>query len=64
MLLKNGKLVPTLTENDSIYRIGNSITQPPPRNGVWSALFDNLSKSGLDNYVVKRSKCPLMVEVE
>ena len=29
------------------------ITQPPPRDGAWSALFNNLSKSksGFDNYV-------------
>ena len=39
------------------------ITQPPPREGAWSALFSNLSKSGLDNYVVKRSKLPLLEEV-
>ena len=32
------------------------ITQPPPKEGAWSALFSNLSKSSLDNYVVKRSK--------
>ena len=39
------------------------ITQPPPTEGAWSALFSNLSKSGLDNYVVKRSKRPLLEEV-
>ena len=39
------------------------ITKPPPTEGVWSALFSNLSKSGLDNYVVKRSKRPLLEEV-
>ena len=35
------------------------VTQPPPKEGAWSALFSNLSKSDLDNYVVKRSKRPL-----
>ena len=30
---------------------------------LWSALFSNLSKSGLDIYVVKRSKRPLLEEV-
>ena len=39
------------------------ITQPPPTEGAWSALFSNLSKSGLDNYVAKRSKRPLLEEV-
>ena len=39
------------------------ITQPPPREGTWSALFSNLSKSALDNYVVKRSERPLLEEV-
>ena len=38
-------------------------TQPPPRDGAWSALFSNLSKSALDNYEVKRSKRPLLEEV-
>ena len=37
--------------------------QPPPREGAWSALCGNLSKSGLDNYVVKRSELPLLEEV-
>ena len=39
------------------------ITQPPPKEGAWNALFSNLSKSGLDNYVVKRSESPLLEEV-
>ena len=39
------------------------ITQPPPTEGAWSALFSNLSNFGLDNYVVKRSKRPLLEEV-
>ena len=39
------------------------ITQPPPRDGAWSALFSNLSKSTLDNYVVNRSDRPLLEEV-
>ena len=29
-------------------------------DGTWSASFSNLSKSGLDNYVVKCSKRPLL----
>ena len=29
------------------------ITQPHPKEGAWRTLFSNLSKSGLDNYVVK-----------
>ena len=37
------------------------ITQPPPREGVWSALFSNLAKPGLEIYVTKRSKRPLFV---
>ena len=39
------------------------ITQPPPRDGAWSALFSNLSKSALDDYVVKCSERPLLEEV-
>ena len=39
------------------------ITQPLPKEGAWSALFSNLSKSGLDSYVVKCSKRPLLEEV-
>ena len=39
------------------------ITQPPPKEGARSALFSNLSKSGLDNYAVKRSERPLLEEV-
>ena len=39
------------------------ITQPPPRDGALSASFSNLSKSALDNYVVKCSECPLLEEV-
>ena len=39
------------------------ITQPPPREGAQSAIFSNLSKSGLENYVVKRSKRTLLEEV-
>ena len=39
------------------------ITQPPAQEGAWSALFSNLSKSGLDIYVVNRSKRPLLEEV-
>ena len=41
--------------------IGN--TQPLPKDGARNALFSNLSKSGLDNYVVKRSKRHLLEEV-
>ena len=37
--------------------------QPPPKEGAWSALFSNLSKSDLDSYVVKRFKRPLLEEV-
>ena len=44
-----------------LYRIG--ITQPLPRDGAWSALFINLSKSAWDSYVVKRSERPLLEEV-
>ena len=32
------------------------ITQPPPKDGARDPLFSNLSKFGLDNYIVKRSK--------
>ena len=39
------------------------ITQPSLKDGARNALFSNLSKSGLDNYVVKRSKCHLLEEV-
>ena len=39
------------------------ITQPPPKEGARNALFSNLSKSGLDNYVVERSERPLLEEV-
>ena len=39
------------------------ITQPPPKEGAQNAVFSNLSKSGLDNYVVKRSERPLLEEV-
>ena len=39
------------------------ITHPPSTEGAWSALSSNLSKSDLDNYVVKRSKRPLLEEV-
>ena len=39
------------------------ITQPPPKDGAQSALFSNLSKSALDNYVVKRFERPLLEEV-
>ena len=46
-----------------IYSRVIGITQPPPRDGAWSALFSNMSKPGLDNYVVKRPKCPLLEEV-
>ena len=37
--------------------------QPPQKEGAWRVLFSNLSKSGLENYVVKRSKRPLLEEV-
>ena len=37
--------------HDSIGKV-IGITQPAPRDGAWSALFSNLSKSALDNYVV------------
>ena len=39
------------------------ITQPPPTEGAWRALLSSLSKSDLDNYIVKRSKRPLLEEV-
>ena len=39
---------------------GNQDQRPPQRDGAWSALFSNPSKSSLDNYVVKR---PLLEEV-
>ena len=40
------------------------ITQPPPpKDGARNALFSNLYKSDLDNYVVKRSKRHLLEEV-
>ena len=39
------------------------IMQPPPKDGDRNALFSSLSKPGLDNYVVKRSKCHLLEEV-
>ena len=39
----------------SLYGTVIGITQPPPIDGAWSALFSYLSKFGLDNYVVKRS---------
>ena len=45
-------------------RLEIGITQPPPRDGAWSALFSNLSKSALvDNYALKRSERPLLEEV-
>ena len=34
-----------------------------PKEGAWNALFRNLSKSGLDKNVVKRSKRSLLEEV-
>ena len=34
--------------------------QPPPKDGARNALFSNLSKSGLENYVVKRFKRHLL----
>ena len=39
------------------------ITQHPPREGAWSALFSNLSKCDLDKFVVKRPKRPFLEEV-
>ena len=39
------------------------IMQPPPIDGARNVLLSNLSKSGLDNYVVKRSKRHLLKEV-
>ena len=42
---------------------GNRNHATSSTEGAWSALFCNLFKSGLDNYVVKRSKCPLLEEV-
>ena len=39
------------------------ITQPPPKDGARDTLFSNVSKSGLDNYVVKRTKRHLFEEV-
>ena len=39
------------------------ITQPPPKEGAQNAVFSNLSKTGLDNYVVKRSERLLLEEV-
>jgi len=39
------------------------ITQDPLKEGARSAFLNNLSKSGLENYVVKCSQRPLLVEV-
>ena len=39
---------------------GNHDHATSPTEGAWSALFSNLSKSGLDSYIVKRSKRPLL----
>ena len=39
------------------------IMEPPPKEGARSDLFSNLSKSGLDNYVVKRYERSLLEEV-
>ena len=39
------------------------ITQPPSTEGAWSALFSNLSKSGLDNFEAERSMRPLLEEI-
>ena len=50
-----------LTLCSNINAIG--ITQPPPKEGARSAFFSNLSKSGLDNYLVKRSKRNLLEEL-
>ena len=40
-----------------------SYSQSSPKEGAWSTLFSNLSKSGLDSYIVKRSKRLLLEEV-
>ena len=39
------------------------ITKPPPKQSAQSPLLSNLSKSGLDNYAVKRSERPLLEKV-
>ena len=40
------------------------ITQTPPKDGAWSALFKNLSKSGLDNYISSKQGYALKNWVE
>ena len=42
------------------YQLGTviGITQPPPTEGAWNALFKNLSKYGLDNYYVVKFQAP------
>ena len=39
------------------------ITQPPPKDGARDTLFSNVSKSGLDNYVVKSTKRHLLEKI-
>ena len=61
--LKSCIIHATLHKSENIKGTKNGITQPPPRDGPWSALFSNLSKSALDNYIVKCSERPLLEEV-
>ena len=51
--------------NPDYFKVKNSelITQSPPTEGTLSAFLD-LSRSGLDNHVVNRCKCPLLEEIE
>ena len=37
--------------------------QDQTKEGARSSLFSDLSKSGIDNYVIKRSKRPLLEEI-
>ena len=57
-------LFPSVIISDAFFIKGTviGITQPPPRDGAWSALFSNLSKFALANYVVKLSERPLLEE--
>ena len=42
---------------------GNRYHATSSNRDAWNALFSNLSRSGLDNYEVKRFKRPLLEEV-
>ena len=65
--LQNESLRNSKIPNERLTRaIGHSnrefvITQPPLKEGAWSALCSKLSK--IATYVVKRSKRPLLEEV-